>query len=58
MDYELLYEILPRRPEVWSTNDIAKWLEFISLSALATIFKEAGIDGSCICLLDEDSLRN
>lgn len=58
MDYEQLYEILPRRPEVWSTQDIVKWLEFISLPTLTTIFKEAGIDGSCICLLDEDSLRN
>lgn len=53
MDFETLQEILPKKSQIWSSEDIAKWLEFINLPNLISIFRDTGIDGSCIHLLDD-----
>jgi|JI10StandDraft_1071094.scaffolds.fasta_scaffold759456_1 hypothetical protein len=57
MDFETLQEILPKKSQIWSSEDIAKWLEFINLSNLISIFRDTGIDGSCIHLLDDETLK-
>ena len=38
MDYQRLYEELPKQPIKWTVNDIEIWLKFIGLSALYSKF--------------------
>ncbi|KAL3782241.1 hypothetical protein HJC23_000304 [Cyclotella cryptica] len=44
--------------ESWSVNDVSKWLESISLSQYQSSFKEGAVDGSFLCELTDDDLRN
>jgi hypothetical protein len=34
MDYQKLYEILPKSPVKWTVADMEKWLDFIGLTNL------------------------
>lgn len=44
--------------ESWSVNDVSKWLASISLSQYQPSFKEGAVDGSFLCELTDDDLRN
>ena len=38
MDYEKLYQALPKLPVRWNVNDIEIWLTFVGLSNLYSKF--------------------
>lgn len=38
MDYESLFNLIPKEPKRWSSLDVIKWLEFIGLSSYKTVF--------------------
>lgn len=40
MNYQLLKKALPKQPENWDVNDVAKWLEFIYLGKYADRFSK------------------
>jgi hypothetical protein len=44
--------------ESWSINDVSKWLASISLSQYQSAFKEGAVDGSFLCELTDDDLKN
>ena len=44
--------------ESWSINDVSKWLVSISLSQYQSAFKEGAVDGSFLCELTDDDLKN
>jgi len=44
--------------ESWSVNDVSRWLTSISLSQYQSSFKEGAVDGSFLCELTDDDLRN
>ena len=44
--------------ESWSINDVSKWLASISLSQYQSSFKEGAVDGSFLCELTDDDLKN
>ena len=46
------------RVESWSINDVSKWLASISLSQYQSAFKEGAVDGSFLCELSDEDLRN
>ena len=46
------------RVESWSVNDVSRWLTSISLSQYHSSFKEGAVDGSFLCELTDDDLRN
>ena len=46
------------RVETWSINDVSRWLTSISLSQYQSAFKEGAVDGSFLCELTDDDLRN
>ena len=46
------------RVEGWSVNDVSKWLTSISLSQYQASFKEGAVDGTFLCELTDDDLRN
>ena len=46
------------RVESWSVNDVSRWLTSISLSQYQSSFKEGAVDGSFLCELTDDDLRN
>lgn len=46
------------RVETWSVNDVSRWLTSISLSQYQSSFKEGAVDGSFLCELTDDDLRN
>ena len=43
MDYQRLYEELPKQPIKWIVTDIEKWLKFIGLSNLFPKFRNPSI---------------
>lgn len=60
MDYEALFQIVPKIPLQWSTSEVTSWLQYINLERLVPAFgmlflklEYASVDGSCIHLLDE-----
>lgn len=44
--------------ESWSINDVSKWLASISLSQYQSAFKEGAVDGSFLCELTDEDLKN
>jgi len=46
------------RVESWSVNDVSRWLTSISLSQYQSSFKEGAVDGTFLCELTDDDLRN
>ena len=44
--------------ESWSINDVCRWLTSISLSQYQSAFQEGAVDGSFLCELTDDDLRN
>ena len=44
--------------ESWSLNDVSRWLTSISLSQYQSSFKEGAVDGTFLCELTDDDLRN
>lgn len=56
MDFDKLYEVLPKYSTTWTIDDIEIWLNFIGLSNMVKKFRkfflfikgEASIDGSCL----------
>ena len=44
--------------ESWSINDVCRWLTSISLSQYQSAFQEGAVDGSFLCELIDDDLRN
>jgi pimeloyl-ACP methyl ester carboxylesterase/CheY-like chemotaxis protein len=46
------------RVGTWSVNDVSRWLTSISLSQYQSSFKEGAVDGSFLCELTDDDLRN
>lgn len=44
--------------ESWSINDVSKWLASISLSQYQSAFREGAVDGSFLCELTDDDLKN
>ena len=44
--------------ESWSINDVSKWLASISLAQYQSAFKEGAVDGSFLCELTDDDLKN
>jgi hypothetical protein len=44
--------------ESWSINDVCRWLTSISLSQYQPAFQEGAVDGSFLCELTDDDLRN
>ena len=40
MDYEKLFEILPKHPKKWNVTDVSKWLHFINLQSLVEKFSK------------------
>ena len=43
MDFKKLKTILPKAPELWDINDVAKWLEFIGCEKYIGNFSKAFI---------------
>lgn len=55
MDFDKLYEVLPKYSLTWTVDDIETWLNFIGLSNLVPKFRNictylgnASVDGSCL----------
>jgi len=46
------------RVESWSVNDVSRWLTSVSLSQYQSSFKEGAVDGTFLCELTDDDLRN
>ena len=46
------------RVESWSINDVSNWLGSISLSQYQSAFKEGAVDGTFLCELTDEDLRN
>ena len=44
--------------ESWSISDVSRWLTSISLSQYQSAFQEGAVDGSLLCELTDDDLRN
>jgi len=44
--------------ESWSISDVCRWLTSISLSQYQSAFQEGAVDGSFLCELTDDDLRN
>lgn len=44
--------------ESWSISDVSRWLTSISLSQYQSSFQEGAVDGSLLCELTDDDLRN
>ena len=44
--------------ESWSISDVNRWLTSISLSQYQSAFQEGAVDGSLLCELTDDDLRN
>jgi pimeloyl-ACP methyl ester carboxylesterase/DNA-binding response OmpR family regulator len=48
----------PVSVESWSISDVSRWLTSISLSQYQSAFQEGAVDGSFLCELTDDDLRN
>lgn len=40
MDYRCLFEILPKAPSTWSTDDVLAWLNFINFNKYGSVFSK------------------
>lgn len=66
MDYETLFNIIPKETKKWSLDDVSQWLQFIGLTNLQNTFSiiqynglaENSIDGSCLELIEENDLSD
>lgn len=65
MDFDKLYEVLPKYSTTWTVDDIETWLNFIGLTNFVKKFRnsfhnegEASIDGSILGELSEDDFRS
>ena len=38
MNFESLYEIVPKVPKYWTTLDVAKWLEWLNIGVNISLF--------------------
>jgi hypothetical protein len=64
MDFDKLYEVLPKYSSTWTVDDIETWLNFIGLSNFVKKFRnysykkgDASIDGSILGELSEEDFR-
>lgn len=63
--YEKLVEVLPSRPEVWTSDDVDSWLEIIGMEKYKEQFRklstylvgEMAVDGLLILELTEEDLK-
>lgn len=54
--FDLLFDKIPKDPEVWSQEDVLLWLKLIGMEQYAENFGEMKIDGLIILELNEDEL--
>lgn len=65
MDFDELYQILPKASITWTIKDIENWLRFIGLESYIDSFsnickylENASVDGSCLSELTEEDIKN
>ncbi|KAM3143525.1 hypothetical protein pb186bvf_004287 [Paramecium bursaria] len=56
MDYQRLFQIIPKEPRRWTQSDVDQWLDFIGLGGLQPTFSKNAIDGACLEVLNDDDL--
>ena len=54
---EKLKQAIPKSPELWTEEDISKWLDFIKMSEYNQKFQNMKIDGYIILELEESDLE-
>ena len=55
--FDILYQKIPKDPEVWMLEDVQKWLEHIGMDKYFANFEEMGVDGYLILDLTEDDIE-
>ncbi|KRX02394.1 Sterile alpha motif/pointed domain [Pseudocohnilembus persalinus] len=58
MDFERLYQIIPKDPIRWNIEDVGKWLNFIGLPHYDKNFRDNTIDGACLSYISDEDLQN